>query len=515
MHQVPAQELIRLSLNPSAAVPPFKLTRIGSLKSVESFQSHLASLGLELPCASTPLVGMDSPLAQPILQSKVGGKVIGNRWTIQPMEGWDATHDGAPTEQTERRWKRFGESGAKLIFGGEAMAVRPDGRANPRQLILNRSNTPQIGLLRERLVQTHRERFGRTDDLVVGFQLTHSGRYARPQPDASPAPRIAFRHPLLDRRVGVTDDRPILSDAEVRQLIHDYVQAAECARDAGADFVDIKHCHGYLLHEFLGAHTRSGPYGGSFENRTRILREIVDAIRANGNQIDIAVRLSAFDFVPFRPDPSLSQPGRPGPGIPEDFSQCLPYVYGFGVDPSNPVRPDLTETRRFIELCHGLGIRLLNLSAGSPYYNPHIQRPAAQPPSDGYQPAHDPMIDVARQIQTVRELRAQAPGGMIFVGTAYSYLQDYLPHVAEAAVRDGWVDSVGLGRMVLSYPDILADAVAGTPSKNKQICRTLSDCTTAPRNGLISGCYPLDDYYADRPEAERLRELKRPRSSGA
>lgn len=514
MYQVPAQELIRLSLNSSAAVPPLKLTRIGSLKNVESFQSHLASLGLELPCASTLRAGMDSPLAQPILQSKVGGKVIGNRWTIQPMEGWDATHDGAPTEHTERRWKRFGESGAKLIFGGEAMAVRPDGRANPRQLILNRANTQQVGLLRERLVQAHRERFGKTDDLVVGFQLTHSGRYARPELGASPAPRIAFRHPLLDRRVGVTDDRPILSDAEVRQLIHDYVQAAECARDAGADFVDIKHCHGYLLHEFLGAHTRSGPYGGSFENRTRILREIVDAIRANGNQIDIAVRLSAFDFVPFRPDPSLSQPGRPGPGIPEDFSRCLPYVYGFGMDPSNPVRPDLTETRRFIELCHGLGIRLLNLSAGSPYYNPHIQRPAAQPPSDGYQPAHDPLIDVARQIQTVRELRAQAPSGMIFVGTAYSYLQDYLPHVAEAAVRDGWVDSVGLGRMVLSYPDILADAVAGTPPKNKQICRTLSDCTTAPRNGLISGCYPLDDYYAARPEAERLRELKRPRSTG-
>src|SRR5262249_30014169 len=143
-------------------------------------------------------------------------------------------------------------------------------------------------------------------------------------------------HPILDRRFGVTSDLQIFTDDELRQLAKDYVGAAALAAEAGADFVDIKHCHGYLLHEFLGAYTRPGPYGGSFENRTRLLREIVAGIRASGNNIGLAVRLSAFDFVPFRPDPALSSPGKPGPGVPEDFSDCLPYRFGFGLNQDNP-----------------------------------------------------------------------------------------------------------------------------------------------------------------------------------
>jgi 2,4-dienoyl-CoA reductase-like NADH-dependent reductase (Old Yellow Enzyme family) len=301
----------------------------------------------------------------------------------------------------------------------------------------------------------------------------------------------------------------VLSDDEVRELIRDFVRAARVAHEAGADFVDIKHCHGYLLHEFLGAHTRPGPYGGSFENRTRILREIVEGIRADGNSIAIGVRLSAFDLVPFRPDPTRSQPGKLGPGIPEDYSACLPYRFGFGMNPERPIEPDLTETFRFAELCGSLGVRLLNLSAGSPYYNPHLLRPAAYPPSDGYQPAHDPLIDVVRQIQAVRQVRACAPRDLIVVGSGYTYLQEYLPHVAQAVVRAGWTDVVGMGRMVLSYPGILADATSGRPVVSRGICRTFSECTTAPRNGLPSGCYPLDPFYVARPEAQVLKELKK------
>src|SRR6266542_3832081 len=115
---------------------------------------------------------------------------------------------------------------------------------------------------------------------------------------------------------------------------------------------------------FLSARTRPGKYGGSFENRTRILREIIAGIRASGNQIEIGVRLSAFDFVPFKPDPALSQPGKPGPGIPEDFSHCLPYRFGFGVSQGNPIEHDMTETFQFVEQCEQLGVKILNLSAG-------------------------------------------------------------------------------------------------------------------------------------------------------
>lgn len=488
---------------------PKKLTRIPSLKTPADFKAHLKSLGVELPCDDVILTGAASPFGKPLEKIEINGKRIGNRIAIHPMEGWDGTTTGGVTEDMLRRWRRFGESGAKLIFGGEAMAVRPDGRANPNQLIINRENLTGIRRLREELVAAHGARYGNIDDLVVGFQLTHSGRFCRPVDKKKLEPRVAYRHPILDRKFGVTSDAAILTDAEVRDLVQAYISAANVAAEAGADFVDIKHCHGYLLHEFLGARTRPGDFGGSFENRTRILREIVSGIRAGGNNIALAVRLSAFDFVPFRPDPGLSTPGKPGPGVPEDFGHCLPYRYGFGVNQNNPTEPDLTETVEFVALCAHLGIKLINLSAGSPYYNPHIQRPAAYPPSDGYQPPNDPLVDVVRQIQAVRQIRAAAPEGVALVGTAYSYLQEYLPHVAQAVLREGWVDLIGLGRMTLSYPQILSDAQAGGAIAAKLICRTFSDCTTAPRNGLPSGCYPLDKYYAGKPEAAALKEIKK------
>ncbi|HEY2952717.1 MAG TPA: hypothetical protein VGK40_09050, partial [Verrucomicrobiae bacterium] len=525
---------------------PFKLTRIPSLKTVTEFRSHVAALGLDLPCEDTIVTGPDSPLTKPVNTVSLNGKTIGNRWAIHPMEGWDGTSTGGITDDVRRRWQRFGESGAKLIYGGEAMAVRPDGRANPNQLIIDDKNKAGLAELREILLRAHQERCGRTDDLVIGFQLTHSGRFCRPNDKARWEPRVAYRHPILDRKFNVTTDAQVFTDAEIERLIEDYVAAAKIAWEVGADFVDLKHCHGYLLHEFLSAFTRPGKYGGSFENRTRILREIIAGIRAGGNKIELGVRLSAFDFVPFKPDPAGSQPGKLGPGVPEDFSRCLPYRYAFGVNQNNPIEPDLSETFQFVELCAQLGVKILNLSAGSPYYNPHIQRPAAYPPSDGYQPAHDPLIDVARQISAVRRIKATLPVRVeslnrsiveselraaastlqpfnpstlqrlntstpppILVGTAYSYLQEYLPHVAQYVVRHGWTDLVGLGRMTLSYPRILAEAVEKGSLTTKFICRTFSDCTTAPRNGLISGCYPLDKHYSAKPEFQKLKEIKR------
>lgn len=488
---------------------PFKLTRIPTLKTVGEFRRHLEALGIELPCDDAIVTGSSSPLAQPVEAVRINGKRIGNRYAIQPMEGWDGTTAGGITEEVLRRWRRFGESGAKLIYGGEAMAVRPDGRANPNQLILSEGNKGDLARLRETLIEAHRERFGSTDDLVIGFQLTHSGRFCKPHDKKRMEPRVAYRHPILDRKFNVTSDAQVFSDSEIEELIRAYVRAARIAAEVGADFVDIKHCHGYLLHELLSAWTRAGKYGGPFESRTRILREIVEGIRADGNRIELAVRLSAFDFVPFRPDPTLSRPGKLGPGIPEEYGHCLPYRYAFGVNPERPTEYDLTEAFEFLDMCGRLGIKLVNLSAGSPYYNPHIQRPAAYPPSDGYQPAHDPLIDVARQVNVVRQLKARAPGAMALIGSAYSYLQEYLPHVAQGVVREGWADLIGLGRMTLAYPGILSDAIERGELATRSICRTFSDCTTAPRNGLISGCYPLDKYYTAKPENQILKEVKK------
>ena len=483
-----------------------KPTRVPSLKSADDFRRHAASLGIELPCDDRILTGNASPLAQPADGVRINGKSIGNRCAVQPMEGWDATTSGGVTEPMLRRWQRFGQSGAKLICGGEAMAVRPDGRANPNQFIINEANRAGLTRLRETLVTAHQQRHGTTDDLVIGFQLTHSGRFCKPNDNSRLEPRVACRHPILDRRFGVTREEQVWTDSEIELLIEDYVRAGRLAWEAGADFVDIKHCHGYLLHEFLGARSRPGKYGGSFENRTRPLREIVSGIRAADNPIDLAVRLSAFDFVPFRPDPALSRPGKPGPGIPEDFS--LPYRCAFGVNVDNPLEYDLSETFQFVELCRQLGVKLLNLTAGSPYYNPHIQRPAAYPPSDGYQPPEDPLIGVARQVNAVRQVKARAGPGLLLVGSAYSYLQEFLPQVAQGVLREGWADLVGIGRMVLAYPEIFTDALTRGRLEARRICRTFSDCTTAPRHGLISGCYPLDAYYSSRPEFEQLKRVK-------
>jgi 2,4-dienoyl-CoA reductase-like NADH-dependent reductase (Old Yellow Enzyme family) len=262
----------------------------------------------------------------------------------------------------------------------------------------------------------------------------------------------------------------------------------------------VKHCHGYLGHELLAAHTRPGPFGGSFENRTRFLRSVVEGIRGRVPGLKIGVRLSAFDTVPWRPGPS-------GTGEPEAAPH--PYLYGFGVDPDDPRRPSLDEAMRLLEVLQSLGVQLVNVTAGSPYYNPHVQRPALFPPSDGYLPPEDPLLGVARQVEATAALKRRFPS-LVIVGSAYSYLQEFVPAVAHAVVEDGGADLAGLGRMVLSYPDLPADLLAGRPLQRKKLCRTFSDCTTAPRNGLISGCYPLDPYYRDGPDAAALLAVKHP-----
>lgn len=483
---------------------PPPILPIGSLRDPEAFERHLRDRGITLPFDRELRSGPGSPLARPLTCGRI---TLGNRFAIHPMEGWDGTADGRPTELTAQRWRNFGRSGAKLIWGGEAVAVRHDGRANPNQLVINEDTRDDLARLRESLVAAHREAAGSTDGLLVGLQLTHSGRYCQPNVRFRHEPKILYRHPVLDRRLGLQADHPLLKDGEVREIIGDFHRAARLARMAGFDFVDLKHCHGYLGHEFLSAHTRDGDYGGSFENRTRFLREIVEGIRAEVPDLELGVRLSAFDMVPFRPDPDRSTPGRPGPGVPELPPECLPYRWGFGVDTANPLQPDLTEPGRFLALLQDLDIRLVNLSAGSPYYNPHIQRPALFPPSDGYLPPEDPLVGVARQIDIVRTLKQAFPA-LILVGTGYTYLQDFLPHVAQAAVAEGWVDCVGLGRMVLSYPELPLDVIAGRPLARKRICRTFSDCTTAPRKGLPSGCYPLDESYKTTGFATRLKEIK-------
>lgn len=470
--------------------------KIAALKTAAEFDSHLRSLSIPLTFDATLDVGPDAPLGRALRRER---GAIGNRFCILPMEGWDGTTDGRPSDLTRRRWRNFGRSGAKLIWGGEAVAVRHDGRANPNQLVLNEATLGDVAALRELLEETHRAQFQRTDDLLIGLQLTHSGRFARPHGKRL-EPRIVYRHPWLDARFGVVDDAALFSDEELDRLVDDFVIAAKRAADAGFAFVDIKHCHGYLGHEFLSAVDRPGKYGGSLENRTRFLRDIVAGVRAEAPTLEIAVRVSIYDFLPF-------QPGPDGVGVPA--ANAGGYRYAFGGDGTG-LGIDLTEPAAFLDLLRRLRIELVCSTAGSPYYNPHMQRPAAFPPSDGYLPPEDPLLGVARQIDATARIKAMFPD-LVVVGSGYSYLQEWLPHVGQRVIREGKADFIGLGRMVLAYPELPADVLAGRPLARKRICRTFSDCTTAPRNGMVSGCYPLDPFYRERPEREAVNALKFPR----
>jgi NADPH2 dehydrogenase len=469
--------------------------RVAALKTADLFTAHMAALGWPLPFDPVVEPAPDSPLAQPVVTS--AGRA-GNRFCILPMEGWDGTLDGRPSDLTLRRWQRFGESGAKLIWGGEAFAVRHDGRANPNQLALGPDSERDLAGLRATLLDGHRARHGSTDDLVIGLQLTHSGRYSRPDAGRPLQPLAAYRHPLLDARVSREAPVPLMSDEDLEAVITLFAEAAAVAQRAGFTFVDVKHCHGYFGHELLSARTREGRYGGSFDNRTRFLRDTVAAIRRAAPGLAIGVRLSAFDAVPFRKDDE-------GVGMPETAADG--YGYAFGPLGADHTLPDLEEPRAFLRLLQALEIDLVCLTAGSPYYNPHIQRPATFPPSDGYQPPEDPLVGVARQIAVTATLTREFPD-LVIVGSAYSYLQEWLPHVAQAVVRTGGAHAVGLGRMVLSYPELPADVLAGRTLTRKLICRTFSDCTTGPRNGLVSGCYPLDPVYKAHPHHARLEALK-------
>jgi NADPH2 dehydrogenase len=471
--------------------------RVASFKTAAAFRAHLRRERIALEFDDELMAA--SPLGQPCENN---GLRAGNRFCVLPMEGWDGTRAGEPSDLTRRRWRHFGESGAKLIWGGEAVAVRHDGRANPNQLCLSPRTQPAIARLRETLVDTHRARFGSNadGDLLIGLQLTHSGRYARPDRHDEPRPLAASTHPVLDRRFpefphGV----PCLTDAQLDALVDDFVLAARLARDAGFAFVDVKACHGYLGHELLGARARAGRYGGSFENRVRFLCQVIDAIHANVPGLAIGVRLSAFDTIPFRKSAD-------GPGVPEaaDGGVAMP---GFCVISGEDVDAALDEARAVLRVLEARGVRWISVTAGSPYYNPHIQRPALFPPLDGYDPPEDPLRGVARQIEATALLKASFPG-LTFVGAAYSYLQEWLPHVAQHAVRMGLTDFVGLGRIALSYPSLPADVLGGRPLSRSHFCRTFSDCTTGPRLGLVSGCYPLDPFYAARPEAAQVLEVR-------
>jgi len=439
-------------------------------KSVAELEVENARLGISLRFTDDL-----APVFQPMA---IAGRTVGNRWCIHPMEGCDGELDGRPGELTFRRYVRFGAGGAKMLWG-EACAVTEDGRANPRQIALTESTKPDFARMVTECRAAHRAANGDDSDLLFGLQLTHSGRYSYRRPI------IATHDPLLVGRYKVTTDTPLATDDDLKRLVDAYVTTARLAVEVGFDFLDVKQCHRYLLNELLGARNRPGSYGGCFENRTRLAREIFQAIRAAvPSNIILATRMNVFDSIPFNP------PGEPAP-------HSIPLSNGWGMSERDPFTPDLTEPLRWITDMRSLGVTLVNLTMGNPYAQPHFGRPAEYPPPDGYESPEHPLIGVNRHFQATETIQRTNPE-LAVVGTGYSYLQEFLPQAAAANVRDSRVSIVGVGRATLSQPDWVRQLIDHGKLDRKRVCRTFSYCTAImrakdhPLGQFPTGCPPFD-----------------------
>ncbi len=463
--------------------------KVGSFKSAGELRAHFAEQGIAIGLADE---AEHAAMAQ---AAPLFGRTLSNRWAILPMEGWDCTASGAPSDLTVRRWLNFATSGAKLICGTEAGAVMHSGRSNPSQLLVSRENLPALKSAVAAMRKAHAERFGTSSELLIGLQLTHSGRFSHPNRADRLESAVAWNHPLLDRKFGAPR---VVTDKEAGEIAAAYGEAARVAREAGFDFVDLKHAHGYLAHEFLSAVNRPGPYGGSFENRTRFSREIAERVKEACPDLPLAMRLSIFDILPFEKGPDgvgrpMALEGPSAPQGPSDAEPSLPRPFGAAEDCLS-MDPELAEPAAFLKMMRAYGIDLVCGTIGSPYYCVHIQRPAYFPVCDGYLPPHDPLRSVAMHIAASRRLKEKCPW-VRTVLSGITCLQEYAGCAAEAAVRDGAADFAGIGRMALPYADYCEAHLAGGAFERRRICRTFGECTNAPRNGRVSGCYPLDGFY--------------------
>ena len=378
-------------------------------------------------------------------------KIIKNRLVIHPMEGCDGTADGAPDELTFRRYERLGASGAGLVWV-EACAVINEGRGNARHLYLNHETLPAHKKLFDSMMASAKTASEADLPPYTALQLTHAGRYSKPHPDATAVVAVA-ENPYLDPVSN--PKRRLITDEELEQLEDRYIETALLAKEIGYDAVDIKSCHRYLISELLSAHTREGRYGGSFENRVRFLMNIIDKLKSNVD-IAVAVRLNAYD--------------------------AIPYPYGWGTDENG--NPALDEPRRLMQLLWEKGVRLVNITTGNPYYNPHIGRPADIGP---YIAPEHPITSAARMLHITKELKSAAPD-MAVVGTGFSWFREFGANIAAGCIEKGWMDLAGFGRQSFAYPDFARDIITDGAMQHNKCCITCAKCTELMRLGGQTRC---------------------------
>ena len=428
-------------------------------RTLAELREDLAQLGVDLPLSEDL-----APLARPV---RIGSRVAPNALAVQPMEGCDGTPDGRPDTLTTRRYLRFAAGGAGLLWF-EATAIAAEARANPRQLLLVEETAPAFARLRETALSEARRVYGTSFRPFTVIQLAHSGRYSRPAD--RPAPIIAHHDGLLDKALGLPEDYALISDDELDRLQGRYVAAAKLAVACGFDGLDIKSCHRYLISELLAAHTRPGRYGGSFENRTRFLLDTVRRVRDEAPGAQITLRLNVYDG--------------------------HPYPWGWGVDPDDPSKPDLSEPLRLIGLLRDAGVTLINVTAGNPYYTPHINRPFDQNVIGGYTPDEHPLAGVARLLGLARQVKAAYPD-LVILGSGYSWLRQFGGYAAAGALAQGWADIIGWGRGAFADPDFARDLLEKGALDESRCCIACSRCTQIMRDHGRAGCVPFDrEVYA-------------------
>ncbi len=438
-------------------------------KNMQDLKAELERLKLQLPLAEKA----DADLYRKEL--KIGKYSIPNRICIHPMEGCDGEENGAPGPLTLRKYKRFAAGGSGLIWL-EATAVVPEGKANPRQLYINENSLPKFKELAETIREAAVDQQGKKQNPFLVLQLTHSGRYSKPF--GPPKPVIAQHSEFLDRASKLPADYPLITDKELEALQEKYVAAAEMARACGYDAVDIKACHGYLIYELLGSHTRKdSKYGGEYTNRVRFLLEIMAKIRKKIPDMFITSRLNICDFTP--------------------------YPYGFGMAADKSMTPDLEEPLKLIDTLGKNGVKLLNICVANPYYNPYVERPYDFPVSGMRLPEEHPLSFISKNLQLTAEVAKKNPG-IHMISTGTTWLREFAVNSGAAMLKEGSSSIIGFGRLALAHPGYANEILAYGELKSKKTCITCSSCTQMMRDGGVSGCVIHDNgvygslYYQGR-----------------
>ena len=423
------------------------------VSSLDSLREELARQRLDLPVAEDLSV-LSEPLS------------LGRRWRTPnrfvalPMEGFDSAADGSPGELSFRRYRRFAQGGSGLLWF-EATAILHEARSNPHQLYLHGENVDVYARLVEATRKAARDAFGH--DIVMVIQLTHSGRYSKPS--GVPSPMVAHHSAVLDPLHKLDDDYPLVTDEYLDRLQDTYVEASKLAARAGFDGVDIKSCHRYLISELLASHTREGRYGGSLENRSRMLREVMARVAQQIPDFIVTTRMNVYD--------------------------AIAYPYGFGVDRDDFEVPDLSEPLELIGQLRQLGLPLINTSIGNPYFNPHYGRPYDRAVCGGRVPDEHPLAGVARFVGITRQVQEAMPQLPVVAG-GYTWLRHLMPYVAAGAISSGGATLIGQGRGMFAYPDSPRDILTKGRMDPAKTCVTCSGCTQIMRDGTMTGCVVRD-----------------------